>query len=200
MPLIFCQIRPDTNFSEELGPPVVRGSWKAHLEPTVTSTSLAQVDTATTSKDAPTSNPLLSSHPRTTHLTFPRPKRSRAYASDYYLPDDDSTTDTSSSSDADEILASSFHGRKKISLLANEPDDTPGESGIRFHKTNSTAGLIEALNKFKDMHISETMNPRSSAPRLPGTSAQSRRPQFWVSPPVGLSMLISAYASQYLIS
>lgn len=76
----------------------------------------------------------------------------------------------------------------KINLLANEPDDTPDEIAIRFDsKTCNTAGIITTIQKFKDMHIRETTKPDPPAPSLPDniTPAQSRRPQYWQTPPVG---------------
>ena len=121
---------------------------------------------------------------------FSRSERSRVIAEatstscagGYYLSDD-STTDTSSSfSDSDEMHVYTSHGKMKVNLLANEPDNTPNEYGVSYdNATCCTAGLITDLRKLKGMHIRETMN---SDP----TPAQSRRLQYWQTTPVGFLM------------
>ena len=86
------------------------------------------------------------------------------------------------------MLVDTSHGKMKVKLLANEP---PNEYGVRYDSaTCCTAGLITDLQKLKDMHIRETMNSDPSAPSLPDnpTPAQSRRPQYWQTTPVGFSM------------
>jgi hypothetical protein len=86
------------------------------------------------------------------------------------------------------MLVDTFHGKMKINLLANEPNNTPNEYAISFDSdTCCTAGLIMDLQKFKGMHIRETMNSDPSAPSFPEnpTPAESRRPQYWQITPVG---------------
>ena len=89
------------------------------------------------------------------------------------------------------MLIDTSHGKMKINLLANEPNNTPNEYAVRYDSaTNCTAGLITDLQKFKDMHIKETMNSDPSAPSFADkpTPTQSRRPQYWQTTPVGFSM------------
>lgn len=104
---------------------------------------------------------------------------------------DDSTTDTSSSSsDTEEMLVDTSRGKMRINLLAN---DTPNEYAIRYDSaTTSTAGLVTHLQKFKDMHIRETLSSGPTAPSFQDnpTPTQSRRPQYWQTTPVGFSQCI----------
>ena len=89
------------------------------------------------------------------------------------------------------MLVSTSHGRMKINLLANELDNTPNEYAVRYdNATCCSAGLITDIQKLKDMHIREAMNSDPSAPSFADnlTPAQSRRPQYWQSPPVGSSI------------
>jgi hypothetical protein len=100
------------------------------------------------------------------------------------------------------MLVDTSHGKMKINLLANEPDNTPNEYGVRYdNATCCTAGLITDLQKFKDMHIRETMNSDPSVPSFPDNPTPSRRPQYWQTTPVGFSMYWQSlrYRSQQLI-
>lgn len=86
------------------------------------------------------------------------------------------------------MLVYTSHGKMKINLLANEPDDTPNEYAVSYdNATCCTAGLITDLQKLKGMHIRETMKSDPSAPSFPDnpTPAESRRPQYWETTPVG---------------
>lgn len=94
------------------------------------------------------------------------------------------------------MLIFTYQGNRKINLPANEPDNTPNEYAVSYdNTTNCTAGLITDLQKFKDLHIRETMNSDSSGPSFPDNPIprQSRRPQYWQTTPVGFSMYLQSF-------
>ncbi|KDR75840.1 hypothetical protein GALMADRAFT_506107 [Galerina marginata CBS 339.88] len=206
------RIRPDVDFSEELGPPVQRNSWKKQDGPSTSSSSNSATRKSSFTSNAlpPLAtpfqahrnqpsilNPVLSPAPLSTHLKFhsQRGKRPRdpalfAYRDAYDLSDEDSSSESSSSSsETEEIVITSLVGRTKITLRASENDDSAGDYNIRFHGRSSTAGLVEATRQFKFMHMRETMSPveqENEASISPDNSivAQTRRPVFWQTPTV----------------
>ncbi|KAF8161144.1 fungal-specific transcription factor domain-containing protein [Crassisporium funariophilum] len=187
------QIRPDVDFSEELGPPVIRGSWKTEIEQSSSSSSVSLTRKPSLlppilipfdpqPRDSISSTSLVIPSPRTTHLLFrsqPRSKRTRG--ADATLPP------WLDGSDTEELVITSIRGRNKFTLKASEADDPSNESNIRFHGRSSTAGLVETTRIFKHMHMRETMTSLqqdASSPTAPDNNvvAQTRRPQFWSTP------------------
>lgn len=194
----------------------MRGSWKTDIDPSAASSSKSATHKSSLASTAlrhipiplekHTNDPAKNTHvvsPQSysTHLLFrprPRPKRSRTdfeatlSSYDYYISEDDySTGASSSSSDTEEMVVTSLGGREKITLRASEADDTQDDNFIRFHGRNSTAGLVETTRQFKHMHMRETLSPtqlESTCPISPDnkTLAQTRRPEFWLAPHVGL--------------
>ncbi|KIM40075.1 hypothetical protein M413DRAFT_73918 [Hebeloma cylindrosporum] len=200
------QIRPNTDFSDELGPPVKRGSWKSDSDPSKASSfkSANQKSLASTvlppvlipfekhTHDPAKDTHVVSPTSRSTHLSFrprPRPKRSRTDfdATLSSSEEDYSTGTSSSSSDTDEMVITSLKGRERIGLRASEADDAQEYNNIRFHGRSSTAGLVETTRQFKHLHMRETLSPtqlESTIPISPDnkTVAQTRRPEFWRTP------------------
>jgi hypothetical protein len=173
----FIQLCPNTDFSEEIGPPIVRGSWKNddkpeglnHLSapsPPLTTGSVSSSlslltrprTTATLNKDHDFP---MSQVDRTTHLIFktprgsasPPPARKITLAKQSVV---DPTTDDSPNESEEDMVESGGDGRHKYGLSAMENDDDLAmDSRIRFHGRSSTAGLVEVTRKFKHMCMQE---------------------------------------------
>ncbi|TFK44759.1 fungal-specific transcription factor domain-containing protein [Crucibulum laeve] len=180
------QLQPNIDFSEELGPAIVRDSWKNEdtniPDPSTSrkishSASVARLDSLIPLSpvlDPPYhserngKNPVnQTAHPNaicpSTHLFQPQPRHaSRAklgiYRDKNGSEGSSSLDESSSSSDAEELLVeSSIGGRKKLILVASERGSHDEDNSIRFHGRSSTAGLVETTRKFKHLHIRETM-------------------------------------------
>ena len=123
-----------------------RGSWKAHLEPTIT--SLSGTTSQSQPKDVPTSNFLL--HVRPISLFRVRKEQLQLRKAGHLFDD--------------KMLVTSFHGKRKVRLLASEHDVTLDESVISFDTKSSTAGLFELTRKYMHMHIKETLKLDPSIP------------------------------------
>jgi len=118
-----------------------------------------------------------------------------SYRDSHDISDDDSTTDTASSpSDTEEIVITSLIGRTRITLRASDDEDSAGDNNIRFHGRSSTAGLVEATRQFKHMHMQDSSSPPSIPDNI--SVAQTRRPQFWKTPPVRANSLNSNKMSE----
>jgi hypothetical protein len=204
------QVRPDQDFSAELGPPVVRGSWKSQDGSADASSSTRRnsfipnilpplLVPYRSKKDEPSHTSDIFHSPRSTHLIFrskPPSRRMRMRVDlDVTLSSysEDSSDETSSSSEqAEETVISSLAGREKITLLVSENDNSTEDDNIRFHGRSSTAGLIEITRQFKHMHMKDTISPpqqeKQEKPASPFPSnltvAQWRRPTFWRRPKV----------------
>ncbi|KAF9566715.1 hypothetical protein CPC08DRAFT_758708 [Agrocybe pediades] len=199
------QVRPGVDFSGEIGPRIIRDSWRNEPvnSPSVKSFNTSARDIPNHSSALAPTLPFgdreskLASHsfafegPRSSHLTFhshSRAKRTEAhtdaamtYRNPHDASDDESTTGTtSSSSDTEEIVITSLIGRTKITLRGSDDENSAGDNNIRFHGRSSTAGLVEATRQFKYLHLQDSSD---SPPPPDNTSvAQMRRPQFWKTP------------------
>ncbi|KAF9450417.1 hypothetical protein P691DRAFT_810360 [Macrolepiota fuliginosa MF-IS2] len=163
------QLYPNIDFSEELGLPVIRGSWKNAMpnhsnNPPKTSLSRPSVNSSPLSVlNIPKTNSTLtkeldpSSVNRSTHLTFPprnishRSSRIRlGVTSDTSIPASDDSFDESE----EETIITSSGGRHRLTLSAIEdPEGAQPDGRIRFHGRSSTAGLVEVTRKFKYLHM-----------------------------------------------
>ncbi|CAA7261636.1 unnamed protein product [Cyclocybe aegerita] len=194
------QVRPGADFADELGPPVILGSWKDEPGPSTVFPPNPAVSLPSTlisfnseRHDHPI-HTLVTPSSRTSHLFRPHPRSKRhppnfhAYRDANPISDDESDDNSASSSETEEevVVTSSLAGRTNITLVASENDDTANDNNIRFHGRSTTAGLVEATRIFKHMHIKETMSQmkRDASPTSPdnATVAQTRRPQFWAKP------------------
>ncbi|KAJ3517259.1 hypothetical protein NLJ89_g629 [Agrocybe chaxingu] len=194
------QVSPGADFSDELGPPVILGSWRDEPSPPSAlppnpavslPSTLISFNSEQNYRPIPT---LVTPSSRTSHLFRPHPRSKRhppnfhAYRDANPISDDESDDDSASSSQTEEevVVTSSLAGRTNIALVASENDDTANDNNIRFHGRSTTAGLVEATRIFKHMHIKETMSQmkRDASPTSPDNEivAQTRRPQFWAKP------------------
>uniref|UniRef100_A0A8H7Y582 Zn(2)-C6 fungal-type domain-containing protein n=1 Tax=Psilocybe cubensis TaxID=181762 RepID=A0A8H7Y582_PSICU len=193
MEAILKRIQPDVDFSDELGPPVIRNSWKTQDDSSPASSSNAINRTSSFASaglspimipfhsdkaETVTLNPEVFPPPVSTHLVFhSQPRRARqsrilsdtsflAYRDNLDLTED-SDTETSSSSETEEIVITSIVGRTKITLRASENDDSDDDNNIRFHGRSSTAGLVETTRQFKHMHMRDTLGSNRPSNDLP---------------------------------
>ncbi|KAF5354715.1 hypothetical protein D9756_005344 [Leucocoprinus leucothites] len=174
---ILKQLCPNTDFSEELGPPIARGSWKngkeeQHSRPLstpVSQTASHPSSSALTILTRPKATPTrtrdydfpMSQVDRTTHLIFQGPRGSKLRSTPQKTagarpsaanPSPEDSEDES----AEETVETGIGGRHQYGLNAIEGDDDLAmDSRIRFHGRSSTAGLVEVTRKFKQMCMQE---------------------------------------------
>lgn len=214
LPIHIPQLSPDNDHSAELGPPIIRGSWKSQDASSKTSKSqslltanllpplLIPYQTQGPSNAATTS--IISSSSRSTHLNFgPKPrtkhqpkKKEATVTFDHYRSDDSYDGESSSSSETDEVAVPSFSGRLKVTLRGVESDDATEDNNMRFHGRSSTAGLVELTRQFKHINFQADSQPPATMPANL-TDAHSRRRQFWKRPDVMFSFFFHPLA--YLI-
>ncbi|KXN92472.1 hypothetical protein AN958_08031 [Leucoagaricus sp. SymC.cos] len=168
------QLRPNEDFSEELGPPIIRGSWKddsldkvsGRLNPSMsqktsnTSSSPLSALSRHRTTAAPTHDFPMSQVDRTTHLIFKSPRdttRSLTHRkTDLFKSSGlDSSSEDSANDSAEETVETGMGGRNKYGLPALEEEEDLKDSRIRFHGRSSTAGLVEVTRKFKHMCMQE---------------------------------------------
>ncbi|KAG6849570.1 hypothetical protein H0H93_007351 [Arthromyces matolae] len=163
------QLRPNVDFSQQLGPPVIRDSWKDQAQQPLWANTLPV--------QAKASPP--ASSPQTTEE-----------------PDHDSSEDPGAILDILE-LPNNGEMTQKLELRGEEPiaQRDPTEPAIaRFHGKSSSVGLVGVTQMFKMMHLLEANtahdtrlgSPDSIGSSSSGGSATSgssiHRPKFWKMP------------------
>ncbi|KAH0827908.1 hypothetical protein J3R83DRAFT_3537 [Lanmaoa asiatica] len=174
METLLKRLRPEADFSEELGPPVIRDSWKTDPEPSCRMSPHEK----STSPSASCSR--LNGSPSSWRSAgTPR--------SDTDLSSDDYTS--SESEEVGELSLS--RGMKRLTIRGLEPTEdhrSLADNQVRFHGKSSSFKLIEPIRKLRDEHVSRitgveehSRSSRDSA--SPITAAALRRPEFWTTPP-----------------
>ncbi|KAF7361833.1 Zn(2)-C6 fungal-type domain-containing protein [Mycena venus] len=170
---ILKQIRPDKDFTAELGPSIPRGSWKEDG---------AQVPSPSRSRAKET--------PPATGLRL-----STRLALDSHARRDGNDSDSSSdglSSDSEQVTEGLKGGMQKLlALRPNAREGTDTEAiHIRFHGKSSLVSLVEMTRRYKELHISETAggDAEQQEPNMPGAVPQNegghlKRPEFWLPQP-----------------
>ncbi|KAJ7647258.1 fungal-specific transcription factor domain-containing protein [Roridomyces roridus] len=162
------QVRPDTDFTPELGPPVPRDSWKEDSAP-VPSTSRVRSSGSQSNTLRLKTGLALNLHPR----------RSRR--------DSDSDSDGFSSSDSEHMVEGLNGGRLRLTLRSTHDREEYDPINTRFHGKSSLGALIEATRRYKELHISETGRADHRESKLPAPDtpviAPSKRPAFWLAHP-----------------
>ncbi|PIL36105.1 transcription factor [Ganoderma sinense ZZ0214-1] len=179
----FLQLRPECDFSAELGPPIIRDSWKnADPAPPASSSDKALSD----SPKVITSSPSISRKQSLASLAAPQPNRAcptshtgkvsgtakpskaagkRRQPSGYDSPsnsDDASSSSLSDSSEVDELGELSIvRGMKRLTLRGLEPAEGSPErylndNQLRFHGKSSSFKLISHTRELMQRHIVET--------------------------------------------
>lgn len=170
------QVRPDTDYTAELGPPIPRGAWKDDAVP-VASTSRLR------GNDSPPRTDLHLS----THLALNPHSRH----------DDTESSDEEFSSSDSEQMVEGLSGLRKLTLRRTKSYTAHKEDSdainARFHGKSSLLGLIDATRRYKELHISDSAaaepeHATAGPPRaIPESYPPTKRPEFWVAHPVGPS-------------
>ena len=174
--ILYSQLRPDADFSEELGPPVIRGSWKTEPE-------LSSHKTSTSLPTRQKGSPLRSN-------VFPTSRSAGTPRSDTDLSSDDYT-----SSDSEQVGELSLsRGMKRLTNRGSKPTQdhlSSMDNQVRFYGKSSCLKLIKPTRKLRDQHVNRMIGgeecsylPCDSAGTI--NTAALRRPEFWTTPPVSL--------------
>jgi hypothetical protein len=198
---LFSQLRPESDFSEELGPIFVRDSWKTDPEPprrlSPHETSSSPSVPSLRLKGSPSGSLRCSALPpvgvsNTINPSSGASSRSRRSAGTPRT-DTDLSSDGYTSSDSEEIGELSLsRGMKRLTIRGLEPaQDNPSlpDSQVRFHGKSSYFKLIETTRKLRDEHIhrvtgGDERNRSSHDNATPVNTAALRRPEFWTTPSV----------------
>ncbi|KAF8134641.1 fungal-specific transcription factor domain-containing protein [Boletus edulis] len=182
MQALLKRLRPEADFSEELGPLVIRDSWKTDPEPPRVSPPLEK----STSPSASSVRHKGSPSGRSRSNALPSSRSTRTLRSDTDLSSDGYT-----SSDSEEVGELSLsRGMKRLTIRGLEPtqDHRPiTDNQVRFHGKSSCFKLIEPTRKLRDEHVNRLTGGEerscSSRDSTPIDAAALRRPEFWTTPP-----------------
>lgn len=196
MEALLKRLRPEADFSEELGSPVVRDSWKHDAEPQYRLSpdqkslspaahlrSNGSPSVGTTGKFLPSSSVSI------------RSRRSAGTP----RTDTDLSSDACTSSDSEEVGELSLsRGMKRLTIRGLEPAQVHGsvvDNQVRFHGKSSCFKLIEPTRKLREEHINRIFQESGSTDAESGTGSRSspesassvsftptRRPEFWTTP------------------
>jgi hypothetical protein len=200
------QLRPEIDFSSELGPPVIRDSWKLrdstpHRPPSGPSSvqlSPSVLLSASTANLAPTV-PQSAPAERTSHLIFDPAGRTRPKAEQpFHGESSDNESAASDDSTASRTLGiDAITGLMRKLTLRGTTSNTDEliEQHSRFHGDSSAVGLVEATRQFKSMYLQgatqDSQPPLSSAPQHSEsdltTGSFCLRPELWRSHEVSTS-------------
>ncbi|KAI1784087.1 fungal-specific transcription factor domain-containing protein [Ganoderma leucocontextum] len=206
---ILKRLRPECDFAAELGPPIIRDSWKnADPAPPASSSDKARSDSPKV-----INSPSISRKQSLASLAAPQPNRacptshtgkSRGTAktskggkhgrmsSGYDSPsnsDDPSSSSLSDSSDTDDLgELSVVRGLKRLTLRGLEPTEGSPErylndNQFRFHGKSSSFKLISHTRELMQRHIVETSSDgrqsNSPADVQLPSPTSNKRPEFW---------------------
>jgi hypothetical protein len=172
------QVRPDTDFTVDLGPSIPRGSWKEEEGASVASTSRLRVKNSPPESSLRLSTRLaLNSHPRR-----------------HDGNDTDSSLDGFSTSDSEQMVEGLRGGPRKLTLgharSSNDKEDRDAVN-TRFHGKSSAMSLVGITRRYKELHISDAVwgdteqEPASIPKAVPESHTSFKRPEFWLPQPVG---------------
>ncbi|KAJ7783249.1 fungal-specific transcription factor domain-containing protein [Mycena metata] len=153
------RVRPDTDFTAELGPPIPRDSWKDDSAP-MPSTSRVKP------KDSPPAPGLRLS----TRLALNAHARRAG-------TDSDSSSDDSESPEVLDVNLND--GKRKLTLQYITSPANPRKIETRLNGKSSIAALLATTKKYRDLHISETAPEMEASSSPNATRPLSNRPRFW---------------------
>lgn len=197
---LLMRLRPECSFSNELGPVVIRDSWKREdksvagddyeLLPDSTRLYTLSDEDNTKSMDASTST----ASPTIGRTTRPSPQHLiKKETVDIVLPEasseNGSEDDQKEVSDTDHIIMRFTHGFSKLNI---GQDKTPqhDDNNARYAGKSSNMSTIHATQGYKEKHLenlirdqqpSSSIDPREEArKRMPHGD---KRPEYWFIPP-----------------
>ncbi|KAJ7096252.1 fungal-specific transcription factor domain-containing protein [Mycena epipterygia] len=169
------QVRPDTDYTAELGPPIPRGAWKDDAVPVASTSRLRGND-----------SPPRTSLRLSTHLALNAHSRHDGTGTD-------SSDEEFSSSDSEQMVEGLSGGLRKLTLRRTKSYTAHKEDSdainARFHGKSSLQGLIDATRRYKELHISDSVaaepeHASAGPPRaIPESYPPVKRPEFWVAHP-----------------
>ncbi|EGO25312.1 hypothetical protein SERLADRAFT_437067 [Serpula lacrymans var. lacrymans S7.9] len=198
-----CVLRPETDFSSELGPPVVRDSWKTEQEAARRLSPHEKSSSPSAPPQRLKDTPPASSPSRVPQpLGISTPIVPSSHISNYSRrsagtprTDTDASSDYCSSSDSDELGELSIsRGMKRLTLRGLEPASEGAmlaDSQNRFHGKSSSFKLIGPARKLREEHMNMVTNttPYGTGFAQNSNSAQQavprpneRRSEFWSTP------------------
>jgi len=177
---IIIQLRPDQDFSAELGPSVIRGSWKdppsaPHRSSSPSPTSSRRSSHLLILPSSPTTNTLNVQ----THLL--RSRKSSV---------SDKSSDSPYSSDPDDLVDDKERGMHQLTLRKAShlhSEESKEEQHERFHGQSSYLPLIDATRRYKQQHLIESGDLKTRVTHsLPSSRIPNpiRRPEYWQAPRV----------------
>lgn len=192
------QLRPEEDFYDQLGPPVIRDSWKhasssgqTEIPGVLSTSSITPADQILRKTNV---SPRLNAH-RT--RSTPEPK----------LIDAGSGSEHLASSDNEDYAETSLtRGLKHLTLRGLEPvantGSSPCELGdpgrdnqMRFHGKSSAFHLVGTTREFKKQHQVATGSPGSEDSAT--NSHSSKREYFWISPSVSRNITSTIAVSNH---
>ncbi|KAI0703341.1 fungal-specific transcription factor domain-containing protein [Cerioporus squamosus] len=193
MEALLKRLRPESDFSAELGPPIPRDSWKTDPAPPASSSDKARSDSPKVLEHSPT----LARKQSLVSLTAPPPNHqgpeARGTRTGFQLEHDASCSSLSDSSETDDLgELSVVRGMKRLTLRGLEPTEVSpdtylDDNQLRFHGKSSSFKLISTTREFMQRHIVESSSDgrQSNSPadiKVP-LPTSTKRPEFWTLPP-----------------
>ena len=194
---------PDTDFSDELGPPVIRDSWKNNdrVKSEAPSSDITMMIRPTSSYHDLRSSPTTDDYKIPLHL-LPEPRLSSEPRVDQkrHRHRSDAMPESDSSATTDESLLSSSGSELKAqastaALTLRSTDEcirfADDPQSVRFHGRSSVLGLVDATVKYRQNLLKESanlnVNTQSRYPSDDSTIRHTRRAEFWRMSKVRLS-------------
>ncbi|KAF8910393.1 fungal-specific transcription factor domain-containing protein [Mucidula mucida] len=183
---------PDTDFSDELGPAVVIGCWKADSstpgpssscgggakrdDSQVKSTPLARRTEPLFSPSVPLG---FSSH---LMLSPPVSKSRRAQGKTRQSSGDDLEPICPDPGSDVDVLVEDFEGKTLLSLRTTDANPAEESNHNRFHGASCSLGLLDVARKYKHLHTLDNGSNDGNSP-APSLGPHSlRRPECWQAP------------------
>lgn len=199
MEALLKRLRPEADFSEELGSPVVRDSWKHDAEPQYR-LSPDEKSSSPVAHLRPHGSPSVGTSLPPVGKLLPSSSvsvRSRRSAGTPRT-DTDLSSDAYTSSESEEVGELSLsRGMKRLTIrgLESAQEQDQLDNQVRFHGKSSCFKLIEPTRKLRDEHINRISQESGSTDAESGSVHRSspestssvnstpiRRPEFWSTP------------------
>lgn len=193
MEALLKRLRPEEDFSEELGPPIIRDSWKSDQDPGRPPSPHRKSSSPSAYPSNVRSSPS-GSLPQISNTLAPSSSRASIRSRNSGgtpRTDTDLSSELDTSSETEEVGELSLsRGMKRLTIRGLEPaQEKPflADSQVRFHGKSSWFKLIEQTRKLRDEHVyrvtggaeSAAIHQRNSSPV---NAAATRRQEFWTTP------------------